>query len=55
MRKVLEGFDFKMTSCTFNQDDFTAMAAALGNDSLDDEHRAALQRECNRFMALIAS
>ncbi len=55
MQKILEGFDFKLASYTFNQDDFTAMAVSLGIDSLDDEHRATLLRECDRFMALIAS
>jgi hypothetical protein len=55
MRKVLEGFDFNPPLHTFDQDDFAAMTDALGIDSLDGEHRAVLQRECDRFLAMIAS
>jgi hypothetical protein len=55
MRKILEGFDFNYRGYTFNQDDFAAMAAALKVDTLDEEHRTALQRYKNRYLALATS
>jgi hypothetical protein len=55
MRKVLEGFDFKYQSHTFNEDDFAAMAEALGISSLNDEQRKILQKQCDRFLPLVAS
>lgn len=55
MRKILEGFDFRYLSHTFSQDDFAAMAAALGIGSIDDKRRKVIQRQCNRFLPLVAS